>query len=137
VILKYALIHTAELVALVLALIVFRSLVGIPTWMVVAVLTLWVIKDIALFPRVWKAYAFADNRPVKELLDLEATVAYNLDPVGYVRARGELWRAEVKDPRRPANRGDCVRVVDIRGMTLIVERCEKGPARRLPGSSSL
>lgn len=136
-ILKYALIHSAELVALVLALIVLRNLAGIPTWMLVAVLALWIIKDIVLFHRVWKAYAFSDNRPVKELLDLEATVAYSLDPVGYVRARGELWRAEVKDPRRPAKRGDCVRVVDVRGMTLIVERCDSGPAHRLPGNSPL
>jgi len=105
--------------------------------MVVAVLALWIVKDIVLFPRVWKAYAFADNRPVKELLDLEATVAYSLDPVGYVRARGELWRAEIKDPRRPAKRGDRVRVVDVRGMTLVVERCGNGPAHRPPGGSSL
>jgi len=122
VILKYALVHVAELVIVVCALILARHFFGISTWLIVTILVLWILKDAALFPKVWRAYAVDDNRPTRKLLGLEATAVDDLDPVGYVRVVGELWKAEIRDPRHPARRGDRTRVVDIRGMTLTVER---------------
>lgn len=124
VIVKYALIHVAELVAVVCALLLARHFLGIAMWLFATILALWILKDAVLFPRVWRAYAVHDNRPTSKLVGLEATVLRSLDPVGYVRVVGELWRAEIKDPSHPASRGDKTRVVDIRGMTLIVERQE-------------
>jgi len=122
VILKYALVHVAELVIVVCALILARHLFSLSTWLMVTILVLWIVKDAALFPKVWRSYAVDDNRPTSKLLGLEATVVDSLDPVGYVRVVGELWKAEVSDPDHPATRGDRTRVVDIRGMTLTVER---------------
>ena len=124
VILKYIFVHLAELVLIVVALVVIRHFIGIPTWLTVTILSLWVLKDVALFPKVWKAYAFGDNSPMTKLIGLEATVMDGLSPVGYVKAKGELWKAEIRDPRFPAERGDRTRVVDTKGMTLIVERCD-------------
>lgn len=92
----------------------------------VTVPILWVIKDIALFPFVWRAYSFYDTTPVKELVGLEATVVYSLDPVGYVRVKGELWNAEMKDFPYTAAKGDRIRVVDIKGTKLIVEPIPTG-----------
>ena len=121
VILKYTLIHLAELALIVVALIVFRHFVSISTWLITTILALWILKDIALFPKVWRAYAFYDNNPMRKLIGLEATVMDSLNPVGYVRVNGELWKAEIRNPRYPAKRGDRTRVIDIKGMTLIVE----------------
>lgn len=128
VVLKYLAVHVTELVVIVAALIVVRNLVGIPTWLVVTIPVLWILKDIVLYPKVWRSYAFADNRPVRRLIGLEATVMYSLDPVGYVKVNGELWKAQNRDPRRPAGRGDRARVVDIQGTTLMVEGLERSPA---------
>ena len=75
-----------------------------------------------MFTRVWRAYVFDDNSPMRNLIGLEATVMESLNPVGYVRVRGELWKAEIRNPRDPAKKGDRTRVIDIKGMTLIVER---------------
>lgn len=123
VILKYAFVHLAELFLLGIALIAVRIFIDIPTWLVVTIIVLWIIKDIVLFPRVWRAYAFDDTNPMRKLVGLEATVMDSLDPIGYVRVEGELWKAEIRNSRYPAKRGDRTRVVDTKGMTLIVERC--------------
>lgn len=119
---KYIALHLAELFTLVLALILVRHFFGIPTWSMIVIMIVWILKDIVLFPMVWKAYAYNDNRPVKDLMGLEATVTHSLDPVGYVRVHGELWRAEVSDRQRPAKRGERMKVIESSGMTLIVER---------------
>ena len=121
-ILKYALIHLAELLLVLCALALARRFLGISTWLVITIIVLWILKDVALFPKVWKAYAVGDKRPTSRLIGLEATVIHNLDPVGYVRVRGELWRAESRDRTHPVKKGEKTRVVDIRGMTLVVER---------------
>ncbi len=121
-ILKYALIHLAELVLVIVVLIFARYFLGIPSWVVPTAVVLWVVKDVALFPRVRRAYEYGDNRPTKGLVGLEATVIDVLDPVGYVKVRGELWRAEIRDGRQPVAVGQKTTVVDIQGMTLIVER---------------
>ena len=125
VILKYASLHLAELALLSVALLVINDFINIPTWLTVTILALWILKDIVLFTKVWRAYAFDDNNPMMKLIGLEATVIFSLDPVGYVRARGELWKAEVRNPLYPAKKGDRTTVIDIKGMTLIVERCNE------------
>lgn len=61
---------------------------------------------------------------MNEFIGLEATVTDRLDPVGYVRVHGEIWKAEVGNHRQPAKRGERMRVVDSSGMTLIVERLQ-------------
>jgi len=128
VLLKYAVLHLAELALLVGALIVVKRFIGIPTWLIITILALWIIKDMAMFTKVWRAYSFEDNDPMRQLIGLEATVMVSLNPIGYVRARGELWKAEVRNPLYPAKRGERTRVIDIKGMTLIVERCNDDPA---------
>jgi membrane protein implicated in regulation of membrane protease activity len=121
VILRYAGIHLTELALVVTAVIVLAHFVPIPTWAIITFLVLWVLKDIAIFPKVWRAYAVVENDPIRRLVGLEATVVDGLDPVGYVRVGGELWKAETTDPHRPARRGDRMRVVEVRGVTLTVE----------------
>jgi membrane protein implicated in regulation of membrane protease activity len=122
VILKYTLLNLAELGLIVVALILVGHFIDIPTWLTITVLALWILKDVAIFPKVWMAYAFDEHRPMKQLIGLEATVMDSLNPVGYVKVNGELWKAEIRDPRHPARKGDRTRVVDIKGMILIVER---------------
>ena len=124
VILKYALLQLAQAAIIVGVLIVVGQFINISTWIIITILALWVVKDVALFPKVWRAYAFDDNRPIRKLVGLEATVVFNLNPVGYVRVQGELWRAEIRNPLHVAERGERTRVVDIRATTLIVERLD-------------
>jgi membrane-bound serine protease (ClpP class) len=43
-----------------------------------------------------------------------------LDPEGYVRVRGELWRAETVENDRPVEEGRSVAVVEVSGLKLYV-----------------
>jgi membrane-bound ClpP family serine protease len=122
VIIKYTLLHLAELAVVILLVIVAGHYIAVPRWLAFTIPAVWLAKDLALFPMVWRSYASGDNDPVRQLIGLEAIVADDLDPVGYVRVRGELWRAEVRNSQSLAKRGDRMKVVDVRRMTLIVER---------------
>lgn len=122
-IIKYATIHLVELALVFGILNLVRHFLDISTWLMIAIMALWIIKDIFLLPKVWKAYACVNDSPMSRLIGLEATAIDSLDPFGYVRIEGELWKAEIGDPRYPARKGDRTRVVDTEGMTLIVERC--------------
>jgi membrane protein implicated in regulation of membrane protease activity len=121
---KYLVVQVATLVLVVAALIVADQVVSVPIWLVVTILVLWIGKDIVLYLKVWRSYTVGENSPTKDLIGLEATVIYSLDPTGYVRVRGELWKAELRAPDHPALSGDATKVVGIKGTTLIVERSE-------------
>lgn len=84
-----------------------------------------------MFFKVWPSYVLYENGPMIGLIGLEAKVMDSLDPVGYVRVKGELWKAELLDHRYPARIGDRTRVVSGQGMTLIVEKCDE--RRERPG----
>jgi membrane protein implicated in regulation of membrane protease activity len=121
VILKYAVLQLAQTAVVVGVLIVVRHFTSMPAWIIITILAVWILKDIVFFPKVWRAYAFDDNRPIRSLVGLEATVVFTLNPVGHVRVKGEFWKAELRNPNSVAERGDRVRVVDVRGTTPIVE----------------
>lgn len=131
-IIKYTIIHMVELVIAVFAMIFLSNLIGVSNWPTIIVIALLITKDLVVFPKVWIAYDVDDSTPMSKLIGLEATVMDSLDPVGYVRVVGELWKAEIKDPRSPAKRGDRARVIDTKGMTLIVERCNDRSIEAVP-----
>lgn len=134
VILKYVFIHLAELALVVCALIVISQFISINKWITIIIISIWILKDIIIYFKVWRSYAFYDNNPIRELIGLETTVINGLNPAGYVRVKGELWKAEIRNPMYPSKKGDKTRVVDIRGMTLIVENCNDRQAH--PGTES-
>jgi membrane-bound serine protease (ClpP class) len=47
-------------------------------------------------------------------------VTGRLDPEGYVRVHGELWRAETVENDRPLKEGQSVTVVRVSGLKLYV-----------------
>mgnify|MGYP001039809148 CR=1 FL=1 len=122
VIIKYALLHLAELAVVIMLVIVAGRYIAVPRWLAFTIPAVWAAKDLALFPMVWRSYVSGDNDPLRQLIGQEATVVDSFDPVGYVRVRGELWRAEVSSPQPHSKRGDRMTVVDVRRTTLIVER---------------
>jgi membrane protein implicated in regulation of membrane protease activity len=82
-------------------------------------LLLWVAKDLALYPFVRRAYEARSGGGAAALVGALATARERLDPEGYVRVGHELWRARVRGS--PAEQGASVRVVEVRGLTLVVE----------------
>ena len=88
-------------------------------------LLLWVLKDAALYPFVRKAYEPSSGGGADALIGAEATVCDRLGPEGYVRVGHELWRARLRGGT--AEKGDRVRVLEVRGLTLVVEPAPEEP----------
>jgi membrane protein implicated in regulation of membrane protease activity len=65
------------------------------------------------------------------MVGLEAEVASTCRPRGQVRVHGELWEAVCEDG---ADAGEIVRVKDVDGLRLVVERAE---SRLTPTSTEL
>lgn len=60
----------------------------------------------------------------EELVGAVGKVVEELDPEGVIKVRGELWKAVSRDGGRiPV--GERVKVVEVRGLTLIVEKTEE------------
>ena len=91
----------------------------LPVWLSAGVLVVWVIKDIALYPFLRFAYETDDRLPIERLVAMRGKTMAALSPKGYVRVRGELWRARAENERAIAP-GQPIEITDIDGTMLVV-----------------
>lgn len=125
---RYLALQVPGTVLFVIGLILARRWIEFPAWVFWGLIVVWVAKDLALFPFVRKAYEPQDGR--NPMLGVRGVAEETLAPSGYVRIGGELWKATAEKGCRPIDRGEPVRVSDVRGLTLIVEPEEKSPHER-------
>jgi membrane protein implicated in regulation of membrane protease activity len=113
----------------VLAAIIASALylwAGLHLWIAVALFVAYVGKDFILFPFLRRAYETNTKTGVEELIGMTGKVAEELRPRGYVRVRGELWRAETAPGTSSIPKGSSVKIQSAHGMTLVVS-VEAGP----------
>ena len=91
----------------------------VPVWVASGVLVVWVIKDYALFPFLRSAYELDHRLPIERLIGQRGKATEQLSPNGYVRVRGELWRAK-SDTGVTIAHGLPVEVTGVEGTTLVV-----------------
>ena len=108
-------------VLLYLLLILARRVVTFPTWFIWGLVGFWVIKDLILFPAVWRAYDRERRDDVSSMIGSRGIAEDRLNPSGYIRVHGELWKAEVMGGSPSIGEGEQVTVREIRGLTLLVE----------------
>jgi membrane protein implicated in regulation of membrane protease activity len=120
---KYLLLQAPELLLAALVLIALQQWAGLPRWSVYVLLLVLLVKDLVLFPFVRGAYEFETSSPIGagRLLGARGISTEPLEPHGYVRLGGELWRAEASSADASIPQGSPVRVREVRGLTLIVE----------------
>ena len=102
----------------------------IPVWVASGVLVVWVIKDYALYPLLGSAYELDHRRPIDRLVGEHGTASDALSPSGYIRVRGELWRARPEqvesivegnvEGENVVVPGDRVEVIGVDGTVLVV-----------------
>jgi membrane protein implicated in regulation of membrane protease activity len=121
--LRYLLIQLPGYVILALAMTALHLWLGLALWICAVAMAAWIVKDIALFPLVRRSYDIRQT-PVRQegLVGTEAVAEEDLDPSGYVRVRGELWRARLRADEGEVHCGERLRVRGLEGMTLVVER---------------
>ena len=121
IVLRYALLQIPFTALLVIVLILIRKWVDLPIWFVFGLVALLVIKDIALYPLVWRAYD-PDSPALSSQMEGARGIAIDdLQPTGYVEIGAERWRAEVIGGGPAIRRGQRIRVREIHGLTLLVQ----------------
>lgn len=122
VLLRYAAFQLPGLAVFSLGAAVAVEWMGLPTKVALAAVGLWLLKDALMFRFVRKAYEPGDGRIPRDVRDALGIATEQLEREGYVRIGSELWRARLAEGCPPIARGDSVRVVDVRGLTVVVDR---------------
>ncbi len=122
VILRYTILQALGLFVFVAALLFVRTwLISFPLWLFWLLIVLWVAKDVALYPLVWKSYDTGSCREPGPPVGVSGVARERLDPSGYIEVGGELWKAEVPEGSGAVEKGRKVRVTGRMGLTLFVE----------------
>ncbi len=86
-----------------------------------AVLCLWLIKEIVMFPFLWRSYDTASQNVLESMIGKYGTAVDDINPCGYVRIGGEMWRGELLPGKAPVKKGDRVIVTGVDGLMITVE----------------
>jgi membrane protein implicated in regulation of membrane protease activity len=117
---RYTLFQIPDLILLGLALVVAVRWWGLSLPAAWLIFGFWIVKDIVLYPVIRIAYR-TDGSAADRLAGACGVARQGLDPRGYVRVGSELWSAEVSAERAPVLAGSAIRVLEVRGLTLLVE----------------
>ena len=120
--LKYIALQVPGWLLLLVLILLLRSRIEISAGLAVTLLGLAVLKDLLLYPLVRRAYEGDSRNGAERLVGAYGVVETPLAPKGYVRVRGELWRAESHPGTGPLPEGSTVKITAGRGLTLTVER---------------
>jgi membrane protein implicated in regulation of membrane protease activity len=126
IVIKYALFQLPELLLFITALIVARRWFSIPPWFFWGFIVFLIAKDAVIFPFVWRAYDNRDAKRIHQLIGQKGMVVEPLKPYGVVRVNGELWKAEMSGKGLLIDRGEYIRVEDVKGYCLLVGKADPG-----------
>jgi len=121
IVLRYARYQIPDMAILVLILFMLHQWVDLSLWLYMGFVSLWMVKYVLVFTFVWPAYDKLLPGDVKSLIGTEGITEERLDPSGYIRVHGELWRAEVIDTTVPVEKGETVLIERAYGLTLLVK----------------
>jgi membrane-bound ClpP family serine protease len=93
---------------------------GLTTWLAVAVVIGWIVKDLLMYRSMRHYYEAQPSQ--RRIVGEEGVALCTLDPSGFVRVRGEIWQAHIAPGEGPLDEGVRVRVSDVAGLVLRVER---------------
>lgn len=122
IVMRYAAFQLAGVIVFVLVLLAVRYFFYDLSLRMFLLLTfLWVLKDVLLYPLVWRAYDWEAGGKELSMVGMTGTAQGSLDPEGYVFVRGELWKAMLEPGSECVEQGGGIRVKGKRGLLLLVE----------------
>lgn len=116
---RYLLFQLPEWGLVVLLLVALNRFTDAPTWLLVACGAGFVIKDVALYPWMRRAYEHVGSDPGENLVGRQGVATSAVAENGWVRVDAELWRAEAGAGE--IAKGTRVRVQALDGHVLVVE----------------
>ena len=117
---KYLLLQIPGWILAVLLLAVLHRRLNLPLWAAIVLYLVYVGKDFILYPYLRSAYTSESKTGAEKLIGAEGRVQQQLDPEGYVRVHGELWRAVADPPGETIPQGSRIHVREAHGMRLVV-----------------
>ena len=87
-----------------------------------AMVGLVVVSDVLLYPFFRHSYEAPHQTGPESLIGERAAVVRALAPDGYVKLRGERWKARLLEPHERAEVGETVEALGLRGLTLLVRK---------------
>ena len=117
---RYSLLQLPGLVLIGVVLVFIKDWMAWPPWLLWGILAVWIIKDAAMFPLVWRAYDPELAATTEALIGAVGVARERLQPTGYIMVHGVLWRAEVTGGTATIEPGNPVRVVKRYRLTLLV-----------------
>ena len=125
IVVRYALYQIPDVAIFVLILFVLHQWVHLSLGLVVALVSLWIVKYVLVFSFVWRAYDKPHPGDITSLIGTQGITEELLDPAGYIRVHGELWRAEVIGKTMAIEKGQAVLIERAYGLTLLVKPFQK------------
>lgn len=118
---KYGVLQLPGLLLLVLILIVMKRWIDVSPLVFWGIILCWIAKDVIMFPFVWRAYDGTGPGYESGLKGARGVAREPLEPDGYIQVQGVLWKSRLTGETDRLEKGDRVRVMDVRGLTLMVE----------------
>src|SRR4030066_823952 len=118
---RYALYQIPDMAILVLVLFVLHQWVGLSLGLFIGLISLWMVKYVLVFSFCLRAYDKPRPGDVTSLIGTQGIAEELLDPSGYIRVHGELWRAEVIGTTMAIEKGQAVLIERADGLTLLVK----------------
>jgi membrane protein implicated in regulation of membrane protease activity len=120
--LKYLSMQIPSWLLLLVVVLFLRSLGQLSAFAAGVLVGLTVLKDLLVYRFRRRAYEEDPRTGAERLVGERGVVARRLAPNGYIRVRGELWRAELQPRANTVPEGITVKITAGRGLTLTVER---------------
>ena len=117
---KYLLFQVPEWAFLGLMLFWLWGWFALPLWVCLGLFGVWVAKDLAIYPFLRAAYNADIKTGPEKLIGARGIAQERLDPCGYAKVSGELWRVRVESGHGPILPGSLIRVRESQGLTLLV-----------------
>ena len=118
---RYGLLMIPGTVVLALILVVAREWIALPFWFFCSVIGFAILKDVVMFPFVWRAYDADQPGLSRSMIGARGIAIERLAPTGYIDVQGELWKAERIGQGPWIEKGGQVRVRKMKGLRLFVE----------------
>jgi membrane-bound ClpP family serine protease len=119
--LRYLLFQIPQWFVLALFLWLLIDQNAAPLWATQVFFIVWVLKDLAIYPWVRRAYETDVKTGAERLIGATGITQEPLDPEGFIKINGELWKARVDAANQPVDRNSRVKVRATSGLILLVE----------------
>jgi membrane protein implicated in regulation of membrane protease activity len=131
---RYVLFQIPGWLIAALVAIMLIEWVDLPMWGAIALVVLWMAKDLVQYRFLRNAYDTNVRTGSERFIGERGVAKEWLRPQGYVQVHGQLWRARAESEDQPISPESIVRVVDARGLTLIVTAENNGLTALSKGS---